>query len=107
MTEYCSGCQKKHDDSNWLSRLVDNEMRYVCSQHFKPWSPEFVPQSLVNERKQHIKSMLQPWREGEPSAEFMEAYPERAKKMFTTKERIKAKPVWKDTPNYSNWRKTK
>jgi len=109
MIEYCQGCKKKHADSNW-NGTYEKEIKsviYVCSKYFRPTATEHVPESMRQDREQNVKSMLQPWREGEPSAEFIEAYPKQAEKMFSTKERIKAKEVWKDTPNIKNWKKTK
>jgi hypothetical protein len=47
------------------------------------------------EAKQFRNDLLQPRREGEPSKEFIEAFPERSKSMFTDEERRKAKYVWK------------
>lgn len=51
--------------------------------------------------------MIQPWREGEPSAEYIKAYPESSKKMFSLKERMKAKNVWTGDVLHSNWEKTR
>ena len=107
MVEFCYCCQKKHSDTNWRSLTIDNKTNWICSRWFKTTSVEFVPQSLKDERAKNVKSMLQPWRQGEPSAEFIEAYPKIAKKMFTPKERLTARNVWKDIPNIKNWRKTK
>lgn len=39
---------------------------------------------------------LQPRRQGEPSREFIEYYPEEAKKIFTTEEILSSKNVWYD-----------
>ena len=61
---------------------------------------------MREDRKNNAKSMIQPWREGEASAEFAEAYPKQASKMFSLKERMRAKEVWReDLP--TGWRKTK
>ena len=104
---FCDYCQKEHFDTNWRVVYRNNKLLTFCSKYFKPTATEFVPDSVKEERKKYVKSTLQPWRKGEASAEFIEAYPERSKKMFTTKERMMAKEVWKDTPNHNNWRKTK
>lgn len=106
MLEYCAGCKKKHNSPNWKAFFLDGNLVYVCSKFYKPSRVEHIPQRIKEERKKYVKSMLQPWRSGEASAEFIEAYPKQSKKMFTTKERIKAKNVWDDTPNIKNWRKT-
>lgn len=108
MTEYCIRCQKLHDDYQWKGSYDKNikKVVYICSQHYKTTANEFVPDRIVQDRKDNAKSMIQPWREGEASAEYIEAYPEQAKNMFTTRERLTAKNVWKDTiPSY--WRRTR
>jgi hypothetical protein len=69
-------------------------------------SVEFVSQETKNQRQEFAKSLIQPWRGGHPSREFMEAYPKQASKMFSKKEQRTAKNVWKDTLP-SNWEKTK
>ncbi|SRR5258708_1915207 len=48
------------------------------------------------DRRVHAKDILQPHRYGEPSREFIEAYPKESKRYFTPEERKKAKYVWKD-----------
>ncbi len=108
MVEYCYGCNLQHEATHWKSWIdqTSKEFIYICDKHFKPSTHEWVPQSLVNERKQFQKSTLQPWRSGEASSEFMEAYPEQADKLFSTQDKIKAKPVWKDTLT-SNWQSSK
>jgi len=105
---YCRGCKKTHKDSNWRSTYDDSLKKIisVCSLYFKPSSYEAIPQSVKDERNANAKSMIQPWRQGEASQEFIEAYPKQASKMFTLKERMKAKPVWKDILP-TNWQKTK
>ena len=106
MISYCNGCKKKHDDFQWKATWQTDKIVYYCSKFFKPQNIEHIPQSMKTAREKYVKSMLQPWRSGEPSAEYIEAYPKLAKKMFTTKEILKSKPVWGDTPNIKNWRKT-
>ena len=69
--------------------------------------PEFVPESTKEDRKKNFKSTLQPHRKGEPSKEYIEAYPEQAKKVFTSKERAKARNVWSDIPGHSTWKKSR
>ena len=64
---------------------------------------EMEPQSMKDSRSEYAKSLIQPFRQGIPSSEFAEAYPERAKRMFKSE---KTEEVWRDTlPSY--WRKTK
>lgn len=65
---------------------------------------EFTSDSIREGRKSHARSVLQPWRHHEPSKEFIEAWPEDAKKTFTPKEIKKAKNVWSDISSYRDWR---
>jgi len=44
----------------------------------------------------HFNSVLQPRRQGEASLEFINTYPEEAKKIFTKQEILKSKPTWYD-----------
>jgi len=73
---------------------------------------EFTSQEIREGRRKYGKSILQKYREGELSKEFIEAYPERAKAMVDkgihTQEEIKrAKPVWKDIEPAGGWGRTK
>ena len=68
---------------------------------------EFTSVAIKDGRKSHARSVLQPWRQHTPSKEFIEAWPEDAKKIFTDKERKKAKNVWSDVASYRNWRTSK
>jgi len=105
--EFCSVCNKKHKATSWRTYAESGRLIHICDKYFKPVSVEHVPQSTKTDREKYAKSLLQPWREGTPSAEFIEAYPKQAAKMFTLKEKLKAKEVWKDSPNHKNWRKSK
>lgn len=106
MIEFCDVCQKKRKADSWRSMWDSGKIVHLCERHFKTTTSEHVPESMKEDRRQNAKSMIQPWREGEASAEFIKAYPERAKKMFTLKERMKAKEVWKeDLP--SGWEKSR
>ena len=67
--------------------------------------PEFVPASFHTQRQAYAKSMVQPWRDGVASQEFIEAYPDQAKNLFSDRDRKKAKNVWGDTLP-SNWKKS-
>jgi len=62
--------------------------------------PEFFNQNMGDrireDREKHAIDIIQPWRGGQASKEFIKAYPHEAKKMFTEKERKAAKNVWRD-----------
>lgn len=94
---YCGFCKKKHEDFNWKTQEDKKEKQgyiWICSKYFTPSRPEFVPDRIKEDRKKYAKDILQPWRSGEASREFIDAYPERSKKLFTKKEIATAKKVW-------------
>ena len=73
-----------------------------CHQLRKPlgkpfdWSPSHIKEG----RKEHKKALLQPYRQGDISKEYLDAYPEQARGMvkegiITQKQANKAKNVWK------------
>lgn len=62
--------------------------------------PEFVPESMKEKRKEYFNSMLQPTRGETISKEFVEAYPEKAHKIFKGEER-NAQYVFSDIPGFS------
>lgn len=113
---FCWGCQKEHDDYNWKSYfeeieykdgVVKKEFISICTKFHRPDPyPEFTTNSIKEQRSQYLNSIIQPWRDGVPSKEFAEAYPDKAKKMFKD-EYKKAQYVWKDQANWNNRHKTK
>lgn len=108
MKSICFGCKKTHESYQWKTYYDGNSLITICSLWYKPsGAPEIVPQRIKNEREQFFKSTVQPWRQGEPSKEFMELYPQRASKLFTPKEQIKAKYTWKGEPGWNHRQKTK
>jgi len=88
---------------------------YNCPRYLNPTyksprgrprtKPEFIPESMKEDRRANEKSMIQPWREGEASAEYIKAYPEQSQKMFSERERMTAKNTWGDIL-HTNWEKT-
>jgi len=61
---------------------------------------DWVPQRIKDDRQKFKRDLIQPYREGEFSKEFKEAYPSQAKEMLKsgtiTKDQYKgAKEVWK------------
>ena len=53
------------------------------------------------QRKEHRTALLQPWRQGEISKEFLDAYPDQKRSMIkdgviTEKQAQNAKEVWSD-----------
>jgi len=73
---------------------------------------EFTSDEIKEGRRKYGKSILQKYREGELSKEFLTAYPERRDAMIEkgiiTKEQAKsAKNVWSDLEPAGGWERTK
>jgi hypothetical protein len=71
-----------------------------CVEWFKGKLPEFVPQHIKEGRRDHHDSLLQPYRDGEFSKEYKDAYPEISQKMVNSgviskQQYDSAKDVWK------------
>jgi len=85
---YCIKHKKKHDSPKWRYTTgwfcVDKVNRY-----------EWIPDSVKDSRKVNAKDIIQPWREGQASKEFIEAYPQQADKFFSKEEKKGAKEVWR------------
>lgn len=58
--------------------------------------PEFTTAIIKSQRQEYAKDLIQPFRDGEPSREFIEAYPKKAEKIFSSETRKKAKNTWQD-----------
>ncbi len=101
----CILCNKKHDASSWKYREWDTQhgrvLGWACDKWFKPSPyPEFVSEKTKKDREKYAPDMVQRYREGELSREFVELYPEQTKGMVKsgtiTKEQVKnSKYVWK------------
>ena len=89
MYEFCVDCQKYHNSFAWK---YDGK-GWHCRK--KPVKYEFTTEQIKSDRKKYKRDLLQPWRSGEPSREFISAYPVQSKKYFTEKERKTAKEVWR------------
>ena len=97
---FCAGCGKRHEDYSWKNTTYNFEdgqrTGWFCTRFFKPSkSREWVPDSLKQDRIKYAPDTVQPFRGGKASREFLERYPEQAKKTFTPKEMKSAKNVWK------------
>lgn len=55
---------------------------------------EFTTDSIRQGRKEYARDIIQPFRGNEASKEFMDAYPEKAKKIYNKKEIKNIKNVW-------------
>ena len=68
---------------------------------------EMVPEYIKSDRKENFNSIVQPWRSGEPSREFIEAHPEAARKTYTPQEMKRAKYCWRDLSGWSGRSRSK
>ena len=103
----CDGCLRKHNASQWKAFYQGSTLLHICSKWFSPSrSPEIVPQRVKDQRAKHFKSTVQPWRGGYPSREFMDLYPEKSKKLFSSRELLTAKNTWKGEPGWNYRDKT-
>ena len=66
-----------------------------CGYSNLKW-PEFTSTIIKTQRQTYAKDLIQPFRDGEPSREFIKQYPKKAEKMFSPEQRKKAKNTWQD-----------
>lgn len=91
MRMYCSYHKKKHEASGWRGRIVDGEHQWNCDESIG--YPEFTPDYIKEDRKKHAVDLVQPRVGGDPNPEFLEHYPEQAKKHYSSEEMRKVKRV--------------
>lgn len=94
-TILCPQCLKEPAKFNHLGAIVyGKKCREKLDKESQPFGPaiEMIPESMRQERYKYKKDIVQPYREGEPSLEYAEAYPEKAAKMFKGQT---PKYVWK------------
>lgn len=107
MRSLCVLCHKIHGGQNWryASYETSNGIRYgwFCQKWYKPVTPEFVPERVKEDRKTYAKSLLQPYRGGVPSSEYIQSY---GTGRIDPNDVKKAKPVWKDILS-TGWEKSK
>jgi len=98
--DYCIYCKKKRNSFSWKNKGEG----WFCDDHFKPTYTEFAGEEVRQGREQHAKSLLQPYRNGELSREYIDSYG--TKGIQATDHEIRnAKPVWKDILK-SGWEKS-
>jgi hypothetical protein len=106
----CVLCHKTHTSFAWRYSSYENNSGihdgWVCEKWFRSTAPEFVPESIKEDRQKYFNSLLQPTRGGEISREYLEAYGNGRLKA-TEKEIKNAKYTWRDLPGWSNRHKSK
>jgi hypothetical protein len=107
----CAKCQK--NDAK-IDQFYGPLWCDSCNAAKKPISNtmfEFTTDAIKEERGKYLKSIIQPFRQGELSAEYVRSYPQQVAGMVkegtVTHDQVRrAKDVWKDQPNYHNLEKT-
>jgi hypothetical protein len=97
---YCVVCGCERDDLNWKHRDWGGVEGWGCSKHFHATPHIKIPERIRDDAKKYAKDIIQPFREGNLSREFVDNYPDQVKGMvkegsITQKEVEKAKEVWK------------
>lgn len=77
-SEYVTGAIINGCFGNYCKKCIDKSNRTANAQSAQ-WSRD-------RDREDHQKDMLQPWVNGKPNTEFIRAYPDQAKEMYTEKE---------------------
>jgi len=96
MRDFCTICNKEVEHHNWRMQAIEGRVYQICGLHFKPMQTEWIPDRIKRERREHLKDIIQPRRAGEPSKEFIDTYPEQAKRIFNKEDRRQARNVWSD-----------
>ncbi|MCP3681654.1 MAG: hypothetical protein GY861_03095 [bacterium] len=67
--------------------------------------PDKRTEAMKEDGAKNWANTLQPRRQGKPSREFIDRYPEESKKLFTKKEMLTAKNTWYDQKGAESWHK--
>lgn len=67
---------------------------------------EFTKEEIKSQRNEYFKSLLKAYRDGIPSKEFAETYPEIAAQTFSEKDKKNLKEVYNDIAPL-NWKRSK
>ena len=93
----CLGCKKEHEDVNWIFK----NKGWYCTKYHLPSKIDIVPSDMKDEREKHFNAVIQPYRSGELSREYIEAHG--TKGIDVTKQQAKkAKHTWKDLRGWHN-----
>ena len=98
---YCKGCGKEHTDRSFIYKNG-----WYCTLFHKPTSVEFVPERIKDDRVEYFNSIVQPYREGELSKEYVEAHGTEGIDV-TEQEVKKAKNVWTDLKGHNSRKNSK
>ena len=106
--DLCVLCKRIHKSYNWhygpYETVEGERYGWFCDKWFTPSRyPEFVPESIKEERKEYSKALLQPYRQGIASQEYIDSY---GTKRINPKDVKKSKKVWGDILPFG-WEKSK
>lgn len=104
----CSVCQQEDATiSSTLGVLPGKSCQQRRAYQSSPDNlTEFTSDSIKSQRKEYLKSTLQPYRSGELSQEYLQAYG--TKNINPTAKEVKrARPVWKDITRGVDVKKSK
>ena len=94
----CPKCNKNEAVKHTILGYVECE---ACQKdkHIPGREPEFTTEEIKQQRREHGKDIVQPWRDGKLSKEYVEAHG--TDRVTATKQEIKnASYVWKDVPGW-------
>ena len=98
MKSKCSQCHKDFQRGKYSSEtgwICEDCLGYKVKQDY-----EWVPDRIKQERRDYARDLIQPYRQGEFSKDFKDAYPDKAKGMvesgtISKKAYKQAKEVWR------------
>lgn len=108
----CGGLGGRASDTGGVMICLDCQEAANTRTAGHRWAtePEFYDIHLRNkmqgERRKFFNSQILPTRQGDVSREFVEAYPKKARKMFSEDRIRKAQNVWKDVDGWSTREKS-
>jgi len=107
MKELCVLCHKIHEAFNWkygeYETVEGLRWGWFCDKWYKPSHPEFVPQRIKDDRNKYAKSIMQPYRQGVASQEYIDTY---GTKRINPKDVKKAKKVWTTDVLKNGWERS-
>ena len=103
----CRNCGNKypHTIKTWYDKGELIERCNECGGFGLGKLPEFTTQEIKNNRVKYFNSIVQPYRNGELSKEYVDAHGTKGINA-TEKEIRNARDVWKDTEGYSTRKKS-
>lgn len=80
---YCSQCQSRHKGYSKVPEPI-----------------EITTQSIKDQRKEYKDDIIQPWRDGHLSKEYLEKYGEKKRIVITKEDAKNARNVWTENSYY-------